>query len=312
MDKNKGTVKSINQSSEKGTAKYPVDTAIINAHGVEGDAHAGPWHRQVSLLSWEKINAFAKAHQRTIHPGEFGENITVQGLPTEKLQVLDRIRLGNVELEVTQIGKACHGEACTIYQEVGECIMPQHGIFTRVIQEGTLQPKDNAQIEHRPFSVHLIVLSDRVSQGYYEDRSGPLIKEMLMDFCKAHFPDFSLKKTVLPDDSQALTREFYRAKQNKVDLLFTSGGTGWGYRDITTSTIRPLLSKEMSGVMDLVKIKYGAENPAVFLSDALAGIAGETLVFSIPGSLKAAKEYMQELVPLLQHIILNYHGIGQH
>jgi molybdenum cofactor synthesis domain-containing protein len=312
MEKKRGLVKSINRSTEKGTAKYAVDSALITKLGVEDDAHAGSWHRQVSLLAWEKIQEFAQTHQRPIMPGEFGENITVQGVPMNQLQVLDRLKLGSVELEVTQIGKACHGEACAIYQEMGECIMPHYGIFARVLNEGTLQAKDNVYIEHRPFSAHLIVLSDRVAQGVYEDRSGALIKEMLMDFCRAHFPNFSIKKTVLPDESQALTREFYRAKQAKTDLIFTTGGTGWGKRDITTTTLRPLLSREMSGVMDWVKIKYGSENPAVFLSDALAGIAGESLLFSLPGSLKAAKEYMQELVPLLKHIILNYHGIGQH
>jgi molybdopterin adenylyltransferase len=126
-------VVSVNLSSHKGTIKRPAERIVIDGSGVRGDAHAGPWNRQVSLLSEESIERFAKQMGRAIRPGEFAENITIRGLDAGDVAVLDRLRFGPLDLEVTQIGKECHGPECAIFQEVGQCVMPVEGIFTRVV-----------------------------------------------------------------------------------------------------------------------------------------------------------------------------------
>lgn len=133
-----GTVVSINISKEKGTPKVPVSYGSLDLTGIVGDAHAGPWHRQVSLLSRESIVEFQKELGREINPGEFAENITVSGINLKQLVLGDTLRIGDAELEVTQIGKRCYGDGCSIFSQVGKCVMPKEGIFCRVLRGGPI------------------------------------------------------------------------------------------------------------------------------------------------------------------------------
>ncbi|UCF98166.1 MAG: MOSC domain-containing protein [Spirochaetaceae bacterium] len=128
---------SINISERKGVQKKPVDEAVLRSdHGIEGDAHAGPWHRQVSLLANEDVETM-RGRGIEIHCGDFAENITTQGVDLATLPIGTRLHLGAAILQVTQIGKECH-HGCAIYQAVGDCVMPRQGIFTRVIRGGTV------------------------------------------------------------------------------------------------------------------------------------------------------------------------------
>ena len=136
-----GIVKAVCISEEKGTAKRNVGRReLIEDFGLAGDAHAGKWHRQVSLLSQEKIEAF-RALGAPVKDGDFGENLIVSGMDLAKLPVGTRLTSGQVILEVTQIGKTCHND-CAIKEAVGTCIMPTEGIFARVIQGGTIATGD--------------------------------------------------------------------------------------------------------------------------------------------------------------------------
>ena len=117
---------------------------LVVAHGIDGDAHAGKWHRQVSLLSYEKIEAF-KARGVDVEDGAFGENIVVSGIDLAKLPVGTLLKSGDVELEVTQIGKECHAH-CAIFHAVGDCIMPREGIFTRVLKGGVIKNGDAIEL----------------------------------------------------------------------------------------------------------------------------------------------------------------------
>ena len=166
-------VVSVNLSPGKGTAKKPVPRAEVTASGLAGDGHAGRWHRQVSLLGLETLSRFNQAHGTKIGPGEFAENITLRGADLSGVAVLDRLRFGSVELEVSQIGKACHGEGCAIFQRGGECAMPKEGVFARVLKGGALKPGDHGEHIVRPLRIQIITLSDRASRGDYPDRSGP-------------------------------------------------------------------------------------------------------------------------------------------
>ncbi len=139
-------VESINISKEKGTIKQQVETAnFIEEFGIEGDAHAGKWHRQVSLLAKESIDIMTLQGAQGLCSGKFAENITTTGITLHTLPVGTRLKIGSVVLEVTQIGKECH-HGCEIMQQVGECIMPKHGIFTRVIAGGKISSGDHIEV----------------------------------------------------------------------------------------------------------------------------------------------------------------------
>ena len=142
----KGTVVSISVSPEKGMKKTPVDSAALSAdHGIEGDAHAGKWHRQVSLLAEESIEKM-RAAGLDVGCGDFAENITTSGLVLYEIPVGTRIHLGECLVEVTQIGKECH-DRCAIYEAAGDCVMPREGIFARVLRGGTLKKDDEILVE---------------------------------------------------------------------------------------------------------------------------------------------------------------------
>ncbi len=136
------TVVSVNISEEKGVIKKPVDKIVLNDKGVENDAHAGDWHRQVSLLAKESIDKFEEVLGRKLEFGEFAENITTEGITLYTMKPGDLLKIADVELEVTQIGKKCHGEGCAIFSQVGKCVMPKEGIFAKVLKTGTIKPGD--------------------------------------------------------------------------------------------------------------------------------------------------------------------------
>lgn len=132
-------------SKHKGTLKNEVSEAnFIEEFGIEGDAHAGKWHRQVSLLAFEKIDDF-RNKGGNVDFGAFGENLVIDGIELHKLPVGQQLQVGEVLLEVTQIGKECH-DKCAIYYQVGECIMPKNGIFTRVLKGGKVKVGDKCTL----------------------------------------------------------------------------------------------------------------------------------------------------------------------
>lgn len=135
-------VVSVNISEKKGTIKIPVNSIELTETGVTNDAHAGKWHRQVSLLAKESNEKFALAAKREVAYGEFAENITTEGIVLYKTIPGDRLIIGDTELEITQIGKKCHGDNCAIFREVGSCVMPKEGIFAKVIKGGIIQAGD--------------------------------------------------------------------------------------------------------------------------------------------------------------------------
>lgn len=143
----KGRVLAVNISDEKGTKKKNVQTCILlKDHGLKGDAHAGPWHRQVSLLANESIEKM-RARGLKVGSGDFAENITTEGIDLVHLPVGTEIRIGEaVLLRVTQIGKECH-ERCAIFYQAGDCVMPREGIFAEVVSEGEVKVGDEIIIE---------------------------------------------------------------------------------------------------------------------------------------------------------------------
>lgn len=139
-------VVSINISEKKGTVKVPVDKAEIKLnHGIVNDAHAGNWHRQISMLASESIDKMKQKGFNHLKFGDFAENITTQGIEVYLLPVGSKLRIGECEVEVTQIGKKCHS-GCEIKKITGDCVMPREGIFVKVIKEGNIKINDNIEV----------------------------------------------------------------------------------------------------------------------------------------------------------------------
>lgn len=309
---NKGTVVSVNVSIQKGTVKKPVPQGVIDAAGIVGDAHAGPWQRQVSLLSQEQIDAFSKEAGRKILPGEFAENITVSGIDLNHVGILDRFRIGQAELEVAQVGKKCHGDSCAIYKEVGKCVMPHKGIFCRVLSGGTVKPGDILQYVPKVLTILIFTLSDRAFSGVYTDRSGPHVEAILQGYFVKKGCPVHIDKKILSDDASALRETLTEAINGGADVIFTCGGTGVGPRDITPETVESVCDKTIPGIMENIRMKYGQEKPSVFLSRSIAAIAGKTQIYTLPGSVRAVQEYMTEILKTLEHAVLMIHGIDAH
>jgi MOSC domain-containing protein YiiM len=145
-----GTIVSVNVSEKTGVKKCNVGNCLaVVGHGLEGDAHAGEWHRQISLLAVESIDKM-RLKGLDVWPGDFAENLTTQGIELVSLPVGTRLDVGDaVILEVTQIGKECH-KPCAIYYEAGGCVMPKEGIFTRVIEGGDIAVGDDVTMEDIP------------------------------------------------------------------------------------------------------------------------------------------------------------------
>ena len=304
-------VVSVNISEKKGTVKKPVDFIELYNEGVKQDAHSGRWHRQVSLLGTESFEKFAKLAGRKVNWGEFAENITTEGLILHECRPFDRIRIGGVLLEITQIGKSCHGDSCAIFREVGSCVMPKEGIFCRVIEGGTVKPGDSFEYLPKTITISVITLSDRAFSGEYTDRSGPIVATRAKDLFEKRSWPVQITHKIIPDD-EAMLIAAMKVSAVSSDIIFTTGGTGLGPRDITIDTLVPLLDKEIPGIMDMIRLKYGAENPNALISRSVSGLMGRTMVFALPGSVKAVNEYLGEIEKIIIHLLYMIHGIDNH
>ena len=190
--------------------------------------------------------------------------------------------------------------------------MPKEGIFAKVLKTGAIKPGDKMKYLPKVIKVFIVTLSDRASRGEYEDKSGPKIYEMISNYYKSQEMEHFIDHQVIPDDAHQLINLMNKAKEDMFDVVITTGGTGIGPRDITVETIQPMLDKEIPGVMEMIRIKYGQEKPNALLSRGVAGVMGNSLVYTLPGSVKAVQEYMTEILKTLQHLNYMLHEIDAH
>lgn len=295
-----GKLIAICTSEKKGTQKKPVESAVLREdHGIVGDAHAGNWHRQVSLLGLEKIEAF-RAKGADVDFGAFGENLIIEGFDFRSLPVGTRFAIGDALLEMTQIGKECHSH-CAIFHMVGDCIMPREGVFAKVIRGGQIKAGDEVtEIKpdpNRPFTAAWITLSDKGSQGLREDESGPLIGKILEE----NGYDV-VETTLIPDEEDILKNELIRlADQRQVNLVMTTGGTGFAPRDITPEATAAVCERMTPGISEAIRAYSMTKTPRAMLSRAVSGIRGKTLIINLPGSPKAVRESMEFIMSSLKH-----------
>ena len=278
-------IRAICISDQKGTQKYRIpEGTFIEDHGIEGDAHAGKWHRQVSLLSAEKIEEFRKKGVQ-VEYGAFGENLVVEGCDLRSLPVGTRFAIGEVLLKMTQIGKECH-DHCAIYNVTGDCIMPREGVFAKVLRGGIVREGDSLDVipaaPDRPFTAAVITLSDRAFRKEREDRSGPVIRDILSE----NGYDV-VEMILLPDGEALLKRNLIRlADQRQVNVIFTTGGTG---------------DRMAPGIAEAMRAESLKITKHAMLSRAAAGIRGTTLIINLPGSPKACRENLDVVLPALGH-----------
>nr|WP_300186893.1 MOSC domain-containing protein [uncultured Agathobaculum sp.] len=295
-----GKVLAVCISAVRGVQKENQGAALfIAGYGLDGDAHAGDWHRQVSLLSADEIAAF-NARGAAVEPGAFGENLVVEGIDFRTLPVGTLLRCGDVLLEVTQIGKACHHH-CAIFHKMGDCIMPREGIFARVLEGGRIAAGDEMTIIPRetplPLQAAVITLSDRCAAGERQDESGPAVGERLQ---QAGYT--VIERRILPDGREGLTKELIRlADQRQPDLILTTGGTGFAPRDLTPEATLDAAERLAPGIAEAMRAASLRITPRAMLTRAVSVIRGRTLIINLPGSPKACMECMDVFLDQLPH-----------
>lgn len=304
-----GKVLGICVSEKRGTQKKEVNEAVLKENwGIEGDAHAGDWHRQVSLLSFEKIEAF-REKGADVDFGAFGENLIVEGYDLRRLPVGTRFRIGEAVLELTQIGKECHSH-CEIYKKMGDCIMPREGVFTEVVKGGRIRKGDAVEMEapspDRPYTAAVITLSDKGVKGEREDKSCPKICEL------AEAAGYQIRETLLlADGIEPLKSQLIRlADQRQMDVIFTTGGTGFSERDLTPEATIQACDRMANGIADAIRNYSMTITPRAMFSRAVSGIRGKTLIINLPGSPKAVAEALEFLLPQLDHGLDILRGTG--
>ena len=291
-----GKILAICISEKKGTQKKPIESArLVEEWGIEGDAHVGKWHRQVSMLSFEKIEAF-REKGADVDFGAFGENLVVEGFDLSKVPVGTKFQIGEAILELTQIGKECHSH-CAIYKVMGDCIMPREGIFAKVLRGGMISEGDEITVEKRPLRAAILTASDSGYAGEREDVSGPTIQKILEE------NGYQVVHTILlPDDREMLAQEMSRiADEGVAELLVTTGGTGFSPRDCMPEATMDITERAVPGIPEAIRAYSMTITPRAMLSRAAAGIRKHTLIINLPGSPKAVKESLEYILPSLEH-----------
>lgn len=157
----------------------------------------------------------------------------------------------------------------------------------------------------------IVTLSDRASKGEYEDLSGPQIKQHLEKYFENSNWEYDIDSKIIADDDNQLM-ELLLTSKDECNIIFTTGGTGIGPRDITVDVVEAMLDKEVPGIMEIIRVKYGLIKPNAALSRGVAGVIGNSLIYTLPGSVKAVNEYMTEILATLEHLIYMQYGIDVH
>jgi len=296
--------------AKKGERKVPVPEAVFRAgHGIEGDAHAGPWHRQVSLLAAEDIESVRRAGLPDLAAGAFAENVVLSRLDLSPIGLGTRIALGRgVVLSITQIGKVCHAP-CEIGRLTGDCIMPRLGLFARVESGGQVRVGDEAAVlalvPRERIQAVVLTISDRCSRGEAEDTAGPAVARRLEEPLGAHV----YRLAVIPDERPLIAERLrHFADGHSIDLVVTVGGTGLAPRDVTPEATREVLERLTPGFDEAMRAASLAKTPHAMLSRGLSGTRGSTLIVNLPGSERAARENLDVILPALGHGLAKLRG----
>ena len=294
-----GIVKAVCISLKRGTAKKNIhESELIKDFGIKNDAHGGNWHRQVSLISAEKIFQFNKSGGN-VKDGDFGENLIVEGIDFKSLPVGTLLKCNESVLEISQIGKDCHSH-CEIFKRVGDCIMPREGVFAKVIKGGYIKEGDvmTAEInKEKKLTAAVITLSDKGSTGQRVDKSGPKVKEILEENGYE-----VIEYILLSDDKDNISKNLIRlSDQRQVNLIITTGGTGFSKRDNTPEATTAVMTRNAPGIAEAIRFQSMKYTKRAMLSRGVSVIRNNTLIVNLPGSEKAVSESMEVIMGTVEH-----------
>ena len=297
-----GELKYVCLSRRKGTVKNVVTAARLkHDYGLEGDAHAGLWHRQVSLLDEADINGM-RALGLKLKPGAFGENLVVAGMELAKLGIGSRLTIGGAILELTQIGKVCHTR-CAIYQKTGDCIMPRLGLFARVVRGGELRSgmkvKVAKEVPRDKMQAAVLTVSDRCAAGVTRDTAGPAVAALLSGRLQANIAWTG----IVPDELEQIITLLKNLAARGLDLVVTVGGTGFSPRDVTPEATRAIIQREAPGLAEAMRLASAKITPNAWLQRGVCGIYESSIVINLPGSQKAAVENLTAVVEVMPHAV---------
>ena len=253
----------------------------------------------MSLLSADKVDEF-NARGGKAEIGAFGENILVSGIDFKSLPVGSILRAGEVVLKMSQIGKECHSH-CQIFHRVGDCIMPREGVFATVEHGGELHAGMELTVEPPPVDAPLraavMTLSDKGFAGERVDTSGPRAAQLLSE------AGYDVEELVLlPDAQKKIERELIRlADSRQVDLIITTGGTGFSLRDVTPEATLAVATRTAPGIAEAIRAESLKITPRAMLSRGASVLRNKTLIVNLPGSTKAVEEGLAVILPQLEH-----------
>ncbi len=306
-----GSVRAVCLSATKGETKAEVELAVLVAdHGFEGDAHAGDWHRQVSLLAQSDVDSM-RDRGLDLEPGAFGENLVFDGLDLDRLGIGSRIEVGEGVLEITQIGKACH-HRCAIYFQTGDCIMPRAGVFARVAEGGRVRPESPVRIvrevSRSVVQAAVVTVSDSAAAGTAGDTTGPAVADLLARRLDANLAWAG----VVPDEEDQIASRLVELADRGLDLVVTAGGTGCAARDRTPEATRAVIEREIPGLAEAMRASSAQVTPHAWLQRGVCGIRRSTLIINLPGSRKAATENLEAVLPMVPHALQLLRGETAH
>lgn len=337
-----GIVRAVCVSDRKGVAKRPVEQAhLIRDYGIEQDAHAGKWHRQISLLSQEKVDAFNQSGAG-VKDGDFGENLLVSGIDFANLPVGTRFRIHGPEGSVSQPedthrdgsrdgredvpgkrnedqtrGKTADarepvlleltqiGKAChtecAIKKRVGVCIMPTNGVFAKVVSGGYVRPGDVVEVLDPDPARPYTAAVITLSDRAYQGVYEDRSGPEAAEILSGKGYDV-VETVLLPDDPERLKTELKRlADQRQVSLVITSGGTGFSERDRTPEATSEVADRNAPGIAEAIRVKSLQITDHAMLSRGVSVIRGKTLIVNLPGSVKAVRESLGFILGALDH-----------
>ncbi len=306
-----GWVVAVCTSPDKGDRKTPVEIAeMVADHGIDGDAHAGAWHRQISLLAASDIQEM-RERGLDLAPGAFGENLVVDDVDLHRLGIGTTMAIGDSEIEITQIGKVCHSR-CAIYFQTGDCIMPRDGIFARVTGSGPVRPgalvRVIGEVTRSTLQVGCVTVSDRAAAGEAGDTAGPAVADLVRQAWDAHLAWMG----VVPDEEETIIDRLRNLAGRGLDLVITVGGTGCAHRDRTPEATLSVIDREIPGLAEAMRLTSAEITPHAWLQRGVCGILGSTVVVNLPGSRKAAVENLESILIPLQHAVDHVRGCANH
>ena len=293
-----GRIVSVNVAESKGVRKGAVESIkLVVDHGVEGDAHAGPWHRQVSLLGNESIQKMLSACPG-VDPGAFGENVTTEGLravrtPGGRHGSTPASRCWRSRRSARSATRAARSS-----DQAGDCVMPREGIFAKVVEGGELRPGEGiVLLKNTLIHAAVLTVSDKGSRGEREDTSGDALENALRELGAA-----AVERAIVPDETDRIAAELrHWADETAVNLVLTTGGTGMTSRDVTPEATLSVLERQAPGFAEAMRAGSLATTPHAMLSRAVSGIRGRTLIVNMPGSPRACREQFAMIAAALPH-----------